>query len=182
MAGNWHFELTTCQGTNFFYDRLDECFPIQNIEQSINLEVKKFDFEVEEMVKPVDAIEGDEVTFDCSVNDPFQQCTIWNTKADCTFISKKSTIPNVSNINNLDCDHKKNRELDSVGEGNLCVLTLKSVSIDDSGDWECEVYRNNRNPIISRKLSLNVTKFEVTSFALEPKPNQTKVLLMKVIQ
>ena len=169
LAGNWSFELTTCNASDFYYNRLDKCSPKDHkkIKQSIKLNVKKLDFTIEDMLESKDVIEGDEVIFNCSVNEPFQQCTIWNIETNCYF---NYSNPENSTIKNWDCDHRT-KYLHLSG-GKSCILILENITTNDSGDWKCKVSRNYGNPTVSKNASLNVAKFVVESFEIEPKPDK----------
>ena len=86
--------------------------------------------------KEISVIEGEDVTFSCAVDTYYEWCTFIHNDKKCDYVWKRDYW----NVTVEDCNDYQGR-IEYTGNYDYynCAIILKSVTLEDIGEWSCEL-------------------------------------------
>ena len=120
------------------------------VSKDVTVEISSnFNF-IENKVKVFNAIEGDKLNLKCKVDHKFEWCSFKHKNKTCEKSFKENSYT-------MDCEDFEDRA--EISE--TCSITLNNVTLQDDGNWICEIerfhgYGKGYGTVISQDLTLNV--------------------------
>ena len=91
---------------------------------------------------------GHNVTLTCDVNGYYQYCTFYHVNKTCSLGLKYSTSNKNFYIDIEYCRDFSDRII-ATNDRKKCAITLKSVALEDEGEWICDIMSLNEYPLYS---------------------------------
>jgi len=148
--------------------------------------------------KRIEVKEGEPITLSCSTNDHYEWCKfIHKTGKECDFVWTRQAW----NITTLNCTDYQNRAFYTGDYDNyICSITINSTTIEDTGDWFCELeeywrgYERGDGKNVTGKMSVEIIpkttttskpfsssdddeSSTISSSDLESEENQMKIII-----
>jgi len=111
--------------------------------------------------KRIEVKEGEPITLSCSTNDHYEWCKFIHKDhgKECDFVWTRQAW-NITTLNCTDYQHRAFYTGDY--DNNICAITINSTTIEDTGDWFCELeeywrgYERGDGKNVTGKLSVEI--------------------------